>query len=57
MREEKSQEAERNIKMQEIAIDKINELGKKLKTTVSKSHKHESKSGSKEAQKRLLQPQ
>ena len=30
--EDQKQEEERNIKMQEIAIDKINELGKRLKS-------------------------
>ena len=43
--------------MQEIAIDKINELGKKLKTNQSIKHKQESKGAVKEYQKRIIQPQ
>jgi hypothetical protein len=41
--------------MQEIAIEKINDLGKKLK--ISKNGKGETKLSSKDARKRVIQPQ
>ena len=43
--------------MQEIAIDKINQLGKKLKVSHPSKPKLESKSSLKDLQKRIIQPQ
>ncbi len=58
MRDEKNEQAERNVKMQQIAIEKINELGAKLKkTTATKHSRQESKGANRDAFKRSILPQ
>lgn len=49
MKEEQKQEEERNNKMQEIAISKINELGKRLKSV--------GRGDTKKGKERILKPQ
>ena len=57
LREEQGQELERQAKMQAIAIDKITELSKKLKSSHFPKQKSEPKSVLKEKPQRVIKPQ